>query len=68
VRVSNVLLPPKSGLGGGQDVREIPFWLERKYWALFSEYEQKLEQVVRTSKIVVLCSYSLQPLLRPGTV
>jgi len=36
------------------------FWLERKYWALFSEYERKLEQVVRTSKIVVLCSYSLQ--------
>jgi len=35
------------------------FWLERKYWALFSEYEQKLEQVVRASKIVVLCSYSL---------
>src|SRR5438132_1708388 len=36
------------------------FWLERKYWALFSEYERKLEQVVRASKIVVLCSYSLQ--------
>jgi len=35
------------------------FWLERKYWALFSEYEQKLEEVVRTLKIVVQCSYSL---------
>jgi len=35
------------------------FWLERKYWALFSEYEQKLQEVVRASKIVVLCTYSL---------
>ena len=35
------------------------FWLERKYWSLFGEYEQKLQEVVRTSKIVVLCSYSL---------
>ena len=35
------------------------FWLERKYWALFSEYERKLHEVVRNSKIVVLCSYSL---------
>jgi hypothetical protein len=36
------------------------FWLERKYWALFNEYERRLHEVVRTSKIVVLCSYSLR--------
>ncbi len=36
------------------------FWLERKYWALFSDYERKLHDVVRASKLVVLCSYSLQ--------
>lgn len=35
------------------------FWLERKYWALFNEYEQELEETVHGSKIVVLCSYSL---------
>ena len=35
------------------------FWLERKYWALFSEYEQKVQAAVRNSRIVVLCSYSL---------
>ena len=34
------------------------FWLERKYWALFTDYEQKLHEAMRTSKIVVLCSYS----------
>jgi hypothetical protein len=36
------------------------FWLERKYWSLFSDYERKLAEAVRGSKIVVLCSYSLQ--------
>jgi|SRR5918992_2653132 hypothetical protein len=36
------------------------YWLERKYWTLFSEYEQKLHTAVRNSKIVVLCSYSLE--------
>ena len=35
------------------------FWLERKYWTLFGEYEQKLHTIVRASKIAVLCSYSL---------
>ena len=36
------------------------FWLERKYWALFTEYEENLQQAVRASKIAVLCSYSTQ--------
>ncbi len=36
------------------------FWLERKYWSLFSEYEAKLQDAVRNSRIAVLCSYSLQ--------
>ncbi len=36
------------------------FWLERKYWSLFSEYEEKLHEGIQNSKIVVLCSYSLQ--------
>jgi hypothetical protein len=36
------------------------YWLERKYWTLFSEYEQKLHATVRDSRIVVLCSYSLE--------
>ena len=36
------------------------FWLERKYWALFNDYEQELQAILRDSKIVVLCSYSLQ--------
>lgn len=36
------------------------YWLERKYWTLFSEYEEKLHATVRNSKIVVLCSYSLE--------
>lgn len=36
------------------------YWLERKYWTLFSEYEATLQATVRNSKIVVLCSYSLE--------
>jgi hypothetical protein len=36
------------------------YWLERKYWTLFSEYEAKLDATVRNSNIVVLCSYSLE--------
>jgi hypothetical protein len=36
------------------------YWLERKYWTLFNEYEDKLHAAVRASRIVVLCSYSLE--------
>ena len=36
------------------------FWLERKYWTLFSEYEKKLHTTLRNSRLVVLCSYSLE--------
>lgn len=36
------------------------FWLERKYWSLFNDYEQQIQESVRNSKIVVLCSYSLE--------
>jgi hypothetical protein len=36
------------------------YWLERKYWALFNEYEERLHARLRSSKIVVLCSYSLE--------
>jgi len=35
------------------------YWLERKYWTLFSEYEEKVQATVRNSRIVVLC-YSLE--------
>jgi hypothetical protein len=34
------------------------FWLERKYWTLFSDYEKQLHAIIRNSRIVVLCSYS----------
>jgi hypothetical protein len=36
------------------------FWLERKYWSLFTEYEKQLHATIRHSRIVVLCSYSLE--------
>jgi hypothetical protein len=36
------------------------FWLERKYWTLFTEYEAKVKARVRNSRIVVLCSYSFE--------
>ena len=36
------------------------FWLERKYWALFSDYESRIHAALRNSRIVVLCSYSLE--------
>jgi hypothetical protein len=38
------------------------FWLERKNWALFSQYEQELQDALRGSRIVILCSYSLRRL------
>jgi hypothetical protein len=36
------------------------FWLERKYWSMFTDYEKQLHAAVHDSRIVVLCSYSLQ--------
>jgi hypothetical protein len=36
------------------------FWLERKYWSLFTEYEKQLQATLHNSRIVVLCSYSME--------
>jgi hypothetical protein len=36
------------------------FWLERKYWRLFTDYEREMHAAVRNSRIIVLCSYSLE--------
>ena len=36
------------------------FWLERKLWRSFVEYEAKINEVIGEHRMIVLCAYSLQ--------
>jgi PAS domain S-box-containing protein len=43
----------------GLRLTENTFWLEKKNWNYFVDYEKKLNKVFGNSKIIVLCTYCL---------
>jgi DNA-binding CsgD family transcriptional regulator len=44
----------------GMRVSENAFWLGKKHWKEFCEYEHELDRSLASQKMIVLCTYSLQ--------
>ena len=43
----------------GLRLTENAFWLEKKDWSDFADYEKKLESIIGNYQMMVLCTYSL---------
>ena len=43
----------------GLRLTENTFWLEKKDWSDFANYEEKLDSIIGNYQIMALCTYSL---------